>query len=99
MSDQINRERMLALHDHFHKRQTEILALTRSVVEAESPSGNEACSSKVVSLLAASARNIGGITTIDRIASEDYGVHLRIRFGAASRIPPLVLIGHTDTVH
>ncbi len=90
---------MLALHDHFQRRQTEILALTRSVVEAESPSGNEACSSKVVSLLAASARNIGNITAIDRIASENYGVHLRIRFGPASRIPPLVLIGHTDTVH
>ena len=99
MTTESNRDNLLALRDHFQKRQTEALALTRSVVEAESPSGDEACSAKVVSLLAASARNIIGITSIDRIASETYGVHLRVRFGPPNRNPPLVLIGHTDTVH
>lgn len=96
---EISREKIQLLREHFKKRQTEILALTRSVVECESPSGDEAGSAKVVSLLAASARNISSITSIDRIASEGYGVHLRIRFGSVNRTPPLVLIGHTDTVH
>src|SRR5262245_4883570 len=97
--NQIEPEKIQLLREHFRRRQTEILALTRSAVEAESPSGNESGSAKIASLLAASARNISGITSVDRIPSEGYGVHLRIRFGQANRNPPLVLIGHTDTVH
>lgn len=97
----ITREKMNALRDHFHRRQREILALSRSLVETESPSGEEEGSNNVVSLLAAAARSIGAVTSIDRILSENYGVHLRARaFGSASqRVPPLVIIGHTDTVH
>src|ERR1043166_4826860 len=98
---EITREQVHALRDHFSRRQKEILALTRSLVEAESPSGDELGSNKVVSLLAASARSIGAITSIDRIASESYGCHLRIRaFGTpAHNTAPLVIVGHTDTVH
>jgi len=100
MPIEIKPEQIQALRDHFQKRETEILALTRAVVEAESPSGDEVCSAKVVSLLSSSARNINGITAIDRIPSEGYGVHLRVRFGPLHhRMPPLVIIGHTDTVH
>src|SRR4051812_8433426 len=97
--NEVEAEKILLLREHFQRRETEILALTRSVVEAESPSGDEDCSAKVTSLLAASARTIAAITSVDRIPSEGYGVHLRIRFGEPGRVPPLVLIGHTDTVH
>src|SRR5438552_18699264 len=98
---EITREKVNALREHFSRRQREILALTRSLVEAESPSGDEEGSNKVVSLLAASARSIGAITSIDRIASENFGCHLRIRaFGTpAQKTAPLVIVGHTDTVH
>src|SRR5438094_5704454 len=98
---EINRDQVNALREHFSRRQREILALTRSLVEAESPSGDELGSNKVVSLLAASARSIGAITSIDRIASESYGCHLRIRAfnSAGQKNPPLVILGHTDTVH
>src|SRR5437899_8974473 len=98
---EITREKVNALREHFSRRQRETLALTRSLVEAESPSGDELGSNKVVSLLAASARSIGAITSIDRIASESYGCHLRIRaFNAAGqKTAPLVILGHTDTVH
>src|SRR5260370_6557416 len=101
IADEITREKVNALHDHFSRRQREILALTRSLVEAESPSGDEVGSNQVVSLLAASARSIGAITSIDRIASESYGCHLRIRAfnSARQKTPPLVILGHTDTVH
>ena len=92
---------MNALRDHFSRRRKEILALTRSLVETESPSGDEEGSNNVVSLLAASARSIGAITSVDRIISEKYGCHLRMRaFGSGiQKIRPLVIIGHTDTVH
>src|SRR5438552_6823503 len=98
---EITREKVNALREHFSRRQREILALTRSLVEAASPSGDEVGSNKVVSLLAASARSIGAITSIDRIASESYGCHLRIRAfnSAGQKTPPLVILGHTDTVH
>ena len=101
MTTELSRERMNELREHFARRHNEILALTRSLVETESPSGDEEGSNKVVSLLGAAARSIGAVTSIDRITSEEYGVHLRIRaFGSsATRTPPLVIIGHTDTVH
>jgi glutamate carboxypeptidase len=101
MATELNRERMSQLREHFLRRQNEVLALTRSLVETESPSGDEEGSNKVVSLLGAAARSISAVTSIDRIASEEYGCHLRIRaFGSAAiRTPPLVIIGHTDTVH
>jgi glutamate carboxypeptidase len=78
-----------------------MLALTRALVETESPSGNEAGSKAVVSLLAAAARNISAVTTIDRIPSENYGEHLRITAHANSRNSSgtILVLGHTDTVH
>src|SRR5205807_5197392 len=62
---------------------------------------DEVGSNKVVSLRAASARSIGAITSIDRIASESYGCHLRLRAfnSTGQKTPPLVILGHTDTVH
>ena len=90
-----------ALREFFKKRQQETLALTRALVEAESPSGYEEGSQAVVSLLAAAARNISAIDSIERIKSESYGEHLRIRaFGSArANTRPIVIVGHTDTVH
>lgn len=96
---EINGGQIRLLREYFQQRQESILALTRSLVEAESPSGAEAGSRNVVSLLATSARDIEGITAIDQITSDEYGVHLRIRFGNLNEDPALLLIGHTDTVH
>ena len=67
-SVEITRDQVNTLRDHFSRRQKEILALTRSLVEAESPSGDEVGSNKVVSLLAASARSIGAIPGFARAA-------------------------------
>ena len=87
--------------DYFAKRQREILALTRALVETESPSGDEAGSKAVVSLLAAAARTINAVTTIDRIPVENYGENLRVHaFGNGRKGAKTILIlGHTDTVH
>ena len=73
MSTQVSNSNAVALRDYFLNRQREILALTRALVEAESPSGDEAGSKAVVSLLAAAARTISSVTTVERVPSENYG--------------------------
>jgi glutamate carboxypeptidase len=90
-----------AFHDYFVKRQREILALTRALVETESPSGDEAGSKAVVSMLAAAARTINAVSTIDRIPTENYGENLRLHAFANGRngAKTVLILGHTDTVH
>jgi glutamate carboxypeptidase len=101
MSVQVSNSKATALRDYFMNRQREILALTRALVEVESPSGDEAGSKAVVSLLAAAARTISAVTTIEHVPSENYGEHLRIHaFGNGRNNPRTILIlGHTDSVH
>src|SRR5438034_4951415 len=98
---QVSNSTPLTLREYFINRQREILALTRALVEAESPSGDESGSKAVVSLLAAAARTISAVTTIERVPSENYGEHLRVHaFGNGRNNPRTILIlGHTDTVH
>lgn len=88
-----------ALSDYFLSRQDAIVAFARALVEAESPSGDEAGSKAVVSLLAAAAAGISRVTTNERVASENYGEHLRVTAFGDSREKPIVILGHTDTVH
>jgi glutamate carboxypeptidase len=88
-----------ALIDYFLGRQEAIVAFARALVETESPSGDAAGSKAVVSLLAAAAAGISRVTTIERVASENYGEHLRITAFGDSREKPIVILGHTDTVH
>jgi glutamate carboxypeptidase len=92
---------VVLLRDYFASRQREVLALTRALVEVESPSGDEQGSKAVVSLLAAAARTIGPISSIERVPSEKYGEHLRIKAFADARnsVRPILILGHTDTVH
>src|SRR2546422_6203335 len=100
MSQPINREKLQALRDHFIARQHELLALTCALVEAESPSGDKDGSSAVVSLLASAAGSISAVSSVERITSEDFGEHVRIRaFVDGNDIAPVVILGHTDTVH
>lgn len=92
---------VVLLRDYFASRQREVLALTRALVEVESPSGDEQGSKAVVSLLAAAARTIGPVSSIERVPSEQYGEHLRIKAFADARngVRPILILGHTDTVH
>ncbi len=88
-----------ALSDYFRGRQDAVVAFARALVEAESPSGDEAGSKAVASLLAATAAGINRVTACERISSENYGEHLRIIAFGDSREKPIVILGHTDTVH
>lgn len=88
-----------ALSDYFLSRHEEIVALIRSLVEAESPSGDEAGSKAVVSLLSAAAEAIGGVK-VEVLQAPNYGQHLRLTaFADAAEPAPIMLLGHTDTVH
>jgi len=88
-----------ALKDYFLARQEAIVAFARALVETESPSGDEAGSKAVVSLLAAAAAGISQFSMIERVASENYGEHLRVTAFGDSREKPIIILGHTDTVH
>jgi glutamate carboxypeptidase len=88
-----------ALSDYFLGRKEEIVAFTRALVETESPSGDEAGSAAVVSLLATAAKGIGGVK-VEVVPVNNYGQHLRLTaFADAPDSAPLLLLGHTDTVH
>jgi glutamate carboxypeptidase len=88
-----------ALSDYFLNRQNEIIASIRALVETESPSGDEAGSSAVVSLLAAAANFIPQVKA-EVIPADNYGRHLRVTaFMDAAEPAPIMLLGHTDTVH
>jgi glutamate carboxypeptidase len=99
MPIELTRERMKALRDHFVARQHELLALTCALVEAESPSGDKDGSSAVVSLLANAAGSINAVNSVERIAGKEFGEHLRIKAFTDNNSPPIVILGHTDTVH
>ena len=89
-----------ALSEHFAARKEAVVAFTRALVEAESPSGDEAGSKMVVSLLAAAAEAIPAVTKIERVPSENYGEHFSLRLGHESTAEKsIVILGHTDTVH
>ncbi|HEY0173944.1 MAG TPA: M20 family metallopeptidase [Pyrinomonadaceae bacterium] len=91
---------------HFETRRGEILSLARRLCEIESPSGDGEGSSSAVDLLEAAARDLGVADSIERTTAPDgYGEHFVLRaFGDAADsgkvgARPLVLLGHTDTVH
>ena len=90
---------MAALSGYFLGRHDEIVALIKALVETESTSGDEAGSKAVVSLLANNARTIGGVK-LEVLPVNNYGEHLRLTaFANAPESAPIVLLGHTDTVH
>ncbi len=100
MATEITREKMNALRDHFAARQSELLSFVQALVETESPSGDQEGSRAVVTVLADAARSISAVSSVERIVGEDFGEHLRIRaFADASETAPIVILGHTDTVH
>lgn len=100
MPNPITREKMRALREHFNSRRHEILTLTSALVETESPSGDAEGSAAVVSLLASAASSISSVNSVERISSENFGEHLRIRaFDGGENNRGVMVLGHTDTVH
>ena len=100
MAHNPSKQQLVFLRDLFVKRQNEFLSSVCALVEAESASGDVDGSRGVVSLLAQQAAEIDAVNSIDRIPANDFGEHLRISaFSKANDGPPILLLGHTDTVH
>ena len=72
-----------------------------ALVETESPSGDKEGSSDVVNLIASAAGSISAVNSVERVTAEDFGEHICIRAfaGDDTATAPVVILGHTDTVH
>ncbi|MFN2599296.1 MAG: M20 family metallopeptidase [Pyrinomonadaceae bacterium] len=101
MTDGLDHTATRSLLDYCGRREDEAFALTRALVEQESPSGDEEGGRAVVSLLEEAARRLRCVTKDERVAVAGYGEHLRFEaFGAGDAGARTTLIlGHTDTVH
>ena len=90
---------MRALLAGARRKQSALLALTRQLVAAESPSDVKAAVDACVGLVAAHARALGGRVKLHR--QRQFGDVLEARFGPKSRAGSMgrvLLLGHLDTV-
>jgi glutamate carboxypeptidase len=87
------------LLEFFHNTQERIVRRIQQIVEIESPSRDEAGSRMVAVWIENEARKISENFKIERINAEGYGEHLIIRAFESSNGKPVLLLGHTDTVH
>ena len=87
------------LLEYFQNRQERIIRRIQQIVEIESPSRDEAGSRMVATWLADETRKISDAFRVERIPAESYGEHLIIRAFESSDQKPILLLGHTDTVH
>ncbi|HEU4767830.1 MAG TPA: M20 family metallopeptidase [Pyrinomonadaceae bacterium] len=88
------------IHELLKSRQTEIETFIRALVEVESPSGDEAGSCGVVSLLTQAADEIDVVSEIKRIHTPEFGQNVVIKaFAPQSANGQILVVGHTDTVH
>ncbi|MFL6209153.1 MAG: M20 family metallopeptidase [Pyrinomonadaceae bacterium] len=101
MAVELTEAAITTLRAQLAARESELRALMRELVEIESPSGDLAGSRAVVSRLADAARDLPGLTCIERLPVADYGEHLRLHFYAddARTAQTTLVLGHTDTVH
>lgn len=89
---------MKSLLDYFQSKHANILQKIQRIVEIESPSNNFEGSRAVVDFIISETENIPLDLSVERIAAKNVGEHLIIRaFPADSK--PILLLGHTDTVH
>ncbi len=100
MSPVISKAQTQKLEKHFSERQVEILKLIKSLVECESPSGDVGGSRDAVEVLVQAAAGMRCVTSVERIDVPEMGQHLVIRaFADSQSSRPVMLVGHTDTVH
>ncbi len=85
--------------EFFQDKHERIVRRIQQIVEIESPSRDEAGSRMVATWLTDETRKISENFRIERILTEGYGEHLIIRAFETSAQKPILLLGHTDTVH
>jgi glutamate carboxypeptidase len=102
MPFELNTSDSARLMRYFESRRVDILSLTRALCEIESPSGDGEGSAAVVRLFREAASSLSVLDSVERVSAHGgYGEHVLLRaFGkASSDARPLLLLGHTDTVH
>jgi glutamate carboxypeptidase len=92
----MNQEKLL---EFFRNRQENILHSIFDFVEIESPSFDVEGSRAAVDYLVGEAENINCVSNIERVFSESCGEHLVIRAFENVGEKPVLVLGHTDTVH
>jgi len=81
-------------------RQPEIEKFIQTLIETESPSGDEEGSRAVVDLIAEAADQLDCVSEVERASVAGFGQHLVVRaFQGQSAAGQILLVGHTDTVH
>src|SRR5215467_1655777 len=94
MSTKSNLDRVAAwLRD----RQPEMVALLRELVQLESPSHDKSACDRACARLAQDFTSLGGSVTIHR--QSEAGDHLHVDFPTRTDRPPVLLLGHYDTVY
>src|SRR5215204_3637964 len=102
MTFELNSSDAARLRRHFEGRRDEVLSLARALCEIESPSGDGEGSTATADLLIDAAKSLAGVGSVERVKAPDgYGEHLVLRAfdDAPNDERPLLLLGHTDTVH
>src|SRR5215204_1193914 len=89
---------MNQLLEYFQNRQAEICEKIFEIVEIESPSRDAEGIFQVVSWIENELAKIPANFTIEKIKIENLGEHLIIRCFENNK-KPILLLGHTDTVH
>ena len=87
-----------AMLGYFESRQAAITQSIREIVDIESPSHDSERSKSVVAWIENELRKIPLDLEIEKVVAEGFGEHLIVRaFPSAEK--PVLLLGHTDTVH
>ena len=89
----------MELLEYFQEKQERIVRRIQQLVEIESPSRDEAGSRMVAVWLEEEVRKISDAFRFERTAAESYGEHVVIRAFEDLGGKPVLLLGHTDTVH
>ncbi len=86
------------LLEYFQNRLENICDSIIEIVEIESPSRDIGGSRNVVEWIETKTREIFADAVFEKIFAEDFGTHLIIRLFPSDE-KPVLLLGHTDTVH
>ncbi len=82
---------------YFTERRDELVSTICELVGIESPSDNKAAVDHIGAAVAQKFAAHGGTVKIH--AAQDFGNHLQVDFAGRSGAPPLLLLGHYDTVY
>jgi len=87
------------LFEYFTQRKEKFLDSILKIVEIESPSHDVDGSRSVTDWLETEARKISADFKIERIYAANYGEHFILRAFEMPETKPILLLGHSDTVH